>query len=119
MAKKSSNGKTAQKVGFWLFLLGIVIALLAAFVNLNGVLVTVLILLGLLVGFLNVTADETTPFLLAVVALVVVNTFGGNILQGVEVVGPNLQAFLNAVVVFVVPATLVVALRAIYSLAKN
>ena len=106
-------------VGFWLFLLGIVLSILAGFWPLGPGLTSVLIVLGLVVGFLNITSGETTSFLLAVVSLVIVNSFGGNVLGSVQVVGAPLARILNAIVVFVVPATIVVALRAIYSLAHE
>ncbi len=117
MAKNSSN--MAQKLGFWLFLLGVVISVLAGFMNLSPMLVSALVVVGLVVGFLNVTTNETTPFLLAVVSLVIVTSFGGNVLGSVQVVGAPLAKMLSALVIFVVPATIVVALRTIYSLAHN
>ncbi len=122
MAKKelaTSSGNMTQKAGFWLFLLGIVISLVAGFVNIGPGLVSVLVVLGLIIGFLNITSNETTPFLLAVVSLVIVNTFGGNVLSNVQVIGAPLARILNAIVIFVVPATIVVTLKAIYSLAKS
>jgi|SRR3989344_5050836 len=116
---KGNNGKLAQKIGFWVFLLGVILSLVAGFWELSPALISVLIVLGLIAGFLNVTATETTPFLLAVVALVVVTAFGGNVLSGVAIIGERLAAVLNAIIVFVVPATIVVSLRAIYGLAKD
>lgn len=119
MAKQKSSGSGTQKVGFWVFLLGVVVSLAAAVLPLGPGLTSLLIVLGLVVGFLNVTSNETSTFLLAVVALVIVNAFGGNILAHVEVIGERLANVLGAIVVFVVPATIVVALRTIYSLAKD
>lgn len=118
MAKEGSS-KVAQKAGFWLFLLGVVISVLAGFMELRPWLVSLLIVLGLVVGFLNVTAGEVTPFLLAAVSLVLVTSFGGNVLGNVQVVGEPLSRMLNALLVLVVPATIVVALKAIYSMAHE
>jgi len=112
MAKKGVN--VIQKIGSWAFLLGIILALVAGFWTLNPIVTGILIVLGLIVGLLNVTGKETTPFLLATVSLVIVSTFGGDVLS---VVSPVLQNMLNALIVFVIPATIVVAVKAVYNLA--
>ncbi len=112
MAKKVSM---MQKLGSWAFIVGIVISLVAGFWQLGIVLTAVLIVLGLIVGFLNVTGSESTPFLLATVSLVIVSSFGGAILANVSLV---LQNMLNALIVFVIPATIIVAIKSVYSLAK-
>jgi hypothetical protein len=108
-----------QKVGSWAFIVGVVIALIAGFWPLNAVVTSVLLILGLIVGFLNVSGSETMPFLLASVSLVIVSSFGGNLLGAIQVVGPKIQAVLTTLVNFVIPATIVVALKAIYALAKD
>jgi len=116
VAKKVS---VVQKIGSWAFILGIVIALIAGFWQLNVVVTSVLIVLGLIVGFLNVTGHETTHFLLATVALVIVSTFGGDVLASVAVIGKTMQQTLHAIIVFVIPATIVVAIKAVYELASS
>ena len=78
-----------------------------------------MILLGLIVGLLNVTGRETTPFLLASVSLVIVSSLGGPILVGVALIGTTLQSILNAMIVFVIPATIIVSMKAIYALAHD
>jgi hypothetical protein len=113
MAKESN---VIQKIGSWAFLIGVIIAIIAGFWKLNTIMTAVLIILGLIVGFLNVTGKETTPFLLATVALVIVTYFGGNVLAPVS---DTLQQILNAIIVFVIPSTIVVALKAIYALASD
>jgi hypothetical protein len=112
------------KVGSWAFIIGVVIALIVGIVNKgagNDVTTTVLVILGLIVGFLNVTGRETTPFLLAAVALVIVTSpnLGGGSLGGVASVGPYLQGILGAMTIFVIPATIIVALKAIWALAHD
>ena len=122
--KKSQSGvpnenKAVQKIGSWSFLIGTFIAIVAGFMtggSLYPVMVGVLVILGLIVGFLNVTGRETTPFLLSTVVLVIVADFGG---RALSVVSPVLQQIFNAIVVFVVPSTIVVALKAIYALASD
>ena len=121
----ASNG-SLQAIGSWAFLLGVFIAIIAGALLLtdksNPALTTVtsfLVLLGTIVGLLNVTTRETNSFLLASVALVLVSGFGITVYSDVLKVGPYLQAMLVAILQFVVPATIVVALKAVFSLAER
>ncbi len=109
------------KVGSWAFIIGVVVALLLGIFSSGDtpVATTVLIILGLIVGLLNVTGRETTPFLLATVSLVIVSTMGGPVLAAVAQIGPKLQGILGAITTFVIPATIIVALKAIYALAHD
>ena len=119
MAKGSTN--LLAKVGSWAFIIGVLIALVVGILNPteNTVATTILIVLGLIVGFLNVTGRETTPFLLAALSLVLVAKFGGDVLGMVSGIGIYLQSMLTALMTFVVPATIIVALKAIYALAHD
>jgi len=120
MAKQSTN--LLAKVGSWAFIIGVIIALLVGIVSAGkggAVTTSILILLGLIVGFLNVTGKETTPFLLATVSLVIVAALGGNTLASVATVGLYLAGILNALMTFVIPATIIVALKAIWALAHD
>lgn len=120
--KKMVQGRapnTAARVGTWAFILGTLIAVVAGFFTLGPGTVSLLILLGLVVGILNITSAETSSFLLATVALVIVAGFGGSVFADVALVGPYFQRILNAIIVFVVPAAIIVALRSIYSLASD
>ena len=117
MAKQTN---LLAKVGSWAFIIGVIIALIVGiFSGANAVTTTVLIVLGLIVGFLNVTGRETTPFLLAAISLVIVSSFGGAALGGVPAIGDTLGGTLAALLTFVVPATIIVALKAIYALAHD
>ncbi|HLD18545.1 MAG TPA: hypothetical protein VJB90_00880 [Candidatus Nanoarchaeia archaeon] len=114
-----------QKVGGWAFIVGLVIAVLAGVVvkdaNVNNWLILVLGVLGLVVGFLNVTARESTPFLVAGIALVVSATSFNAVLGRVPAsqVVTVIQTVLGNIAVFVAPAAVLVALRAIYALASS
>lgn len=122
---RASDG-SLQAIGSWAFLLGVFVAIIVGALLLtdrsNPALTTVisfLVLLGTIVGLLNVTTKETNAFLLASVALVLVSGFGITVYSDVLWVGPYLQAILVAILAFVVPATIVVALKAIFSLAER
>ena len=109
-----------QKIGSWAFIVGVVLAVvLAIFTQLNPWLTSVLIVLGLVIGLLNVATTETQPFLLAALALVIVSGFTStnSVITQVAVIGPVLGRIFTAILLLVVPATIVVALRSIYALA--
>ena len=114
--KKGVN--VVQKVGSWAFIVGLIIAIIAGFWPLGAVMTTVLIVLGLIVGFLNVTGKETNSFLFATLVLVVMSSLGGQMLSEVQFVGPMLQSIFSAMMLFIIPAALIVALKAVYALAE-
>jgi len=103
-------------VGSWAFVIGVIMALvLGVFGPLSTLMTTLLMLLGLIVGFLNVTQRESKTFLLAAVSLVIVSNFGRTSLETIEV----LVNMLNALMVLFVPATIIVALKTVFVAAKK
>jgi len=116
MAKGKSN--LAALVGGWGFVVGFLLAIvlgLGLVDQWKGTVVLVLVLLGLVVGFLNVTHSETSAFLVAGTVLVLVSSLGANILSDVELLARVLQGILT----LFVPATLIVALRSVFVLARK
>ena len=83
MAKKQSM----NMIGSWSFLIGLVIAILIPLfgVALSNTLVMVLIVIGLIIGLLNIGDEEVTPFLLSGTALVIVSAFGVDVVRSVPV----------------------------------
>ncbi|MFA6072747.1 MAG: hypothetical protein WC758_01395 [Candidatus Woesearchaeota archaeon] len=115
---------TTSKLGVWAFIVGVILALVGGVIVglLNAgetVITAILIVLGLVVGFLNVTDKETKDYLLASVSLILVTYFGGATLGMVPVIGSYLSSVFSAIMTFVIPATIVVALKAIYNLAQD
>ena len=127
MAKAMSMSKSAdgslQSIGSWAFLLGVVVAIIAGALlpdkSTTPTVTSFLVLLGTIVGLLNVTTRETNSFLLASVSLVLVTALGGSVVSGVVSVGQYLGSMLDSILVFVVPATIVVALKTIFALAER
>lgn len=114
------------KIGNWAFILGVILAILGG--ALGGYLsayapwiTLLLVILGLIVGFLNISQKETMEFLIAAIALVVVGTAAqlSTIDSVVPLLGSMIQAMVANVAVFVTPAALVVSLKAVYSLSKS
>jgi hypothetical protein len=111
-----------SKMGEWAFLVGFIIAIVVSLfqvsINVEGWLVLLLVVFGLIVGFLNVTEKETTPFLVASIALVITGT-ASSYLSIIPAIGPYMTNIVQNIAVFVTPAAVVVALKAIHSLAKD
>lgn len=111
----------AKKMGELAFLGGVGIAILAALLPLDQYLGNVrllLVVLGLVVGLLNITASETSDFLIAAVALLAASSAQGT-LDMLPWVGRYLALMVGNIAVFVVPAAVLVALKAVNALAKD
>ncbi|MEK6848980.1 MAG: hypothetical protein AABY01_00235 [Nanoarchaeota archaeon] len=104
------------KIGHWAFIVGILLAVIAGLIpQLQTSTVTwILVILGLVVGLLNISAKETTEFLVAVVALLIVGSAGA-----IPALGGLVLAILANIVALSAPAALIVAIKAIYSLAAD
>ena len=101
-------------IGRWAFIGGIILSLLAGFSQ-SSVWLTVLFVLGLIVGFLNIAERESVPFLVAVITLLLIGAVG---LQAGKLAYPALVSILNNFVAFVAAAGLVVAIKQIVATAK-
>lgn len=104
-----------QKLGKWAFIAGIVLAVIAAFLTQVSWIYWVLAVLGVIVGFLNVTAEETRGFLLAAIALILSATS----VQAIPYIGQMVTHIMANVVAFIAAAVLVVALKALFETAKD
>jgi len=103
------------QLGKWAFIGGIVLAVVAAFVSQTSWIYWALAVLGLIVGFLNVTAEETKGFLLSAVALIL----SASAVQGIPLVGELVTAIMGNLVAFMSAAVLVVALKSLFESAKD
>ena len=105
-----------SKLGHWAFIVGILIAIIAGLVPAwqTPTITWVLVILGLIVGLLNITAKETVEFLVASIALLVIGSAGA-----IPALGTIILSVLANIVAFVAPAALVVALLSIYKLAQK
>ena len=112
----------ASKIGEWAFIIGVILAVLFGLVPLQyeGWATLVLVVLGLVVGFLNISEKESTPFLVAAAALMITSASGQTLSKiPPEALGTFLQSAVGKIAVFVAPGAIVVALKAIQSLAKD
>ena len=112
-----------KKIGEWAFIVGVLIAIVVGLFSkisesTGGYLVLLLVVLGLIVGLLNITEKEMTPFLIASAVLLITGTTKDT-LAIIPTIGPYLEGIVKNIAVFVTPAAIVVALKAIQSLAKD
>ncbi len=114
-----------QKIGVYSFLAGVAIAVLAGIAGglaaaYAGSLTLILVILGLIVGYLNISDKETLPFTVASIGLIVA---GSANLTSIDTVvsglGTVLQAILANIIVFIAPAVIIVGLKVVYALAKT
>jgi len=118
-----------QAIGAGAFVLGLFLAILSSTAirilvpEISGYLPLVLVVLGLVVGFLNIGDKEIQSFLIAGIALVVAGIPNGTLLTTLDAVIPNLgtalTAMLGGISTFAAPAVLVVSLKAFYNLSKT
>jgi len=122
-AKKAKEEKEAIKIGEVAFLAGVLIAVISGIlaykplgVGLDEALIAyVLFGLGVLVGLLNLRKEEYTTFLLASLIFLVPLTVGAEQLSGLE----WLFSIIKFIGVFVLPAALIVAFKAIWDTASQ
>ncbi len=113
-------------IGAWAFLIGVVIAIgvgVFAKDSIEPFVLAVLTLLGLVVGYFVAEKDVST-FLLASVSVVIVSFAGvqGSVLSA-AISGINLNriitSILGALLFLFIPATIIVAIKTVFSLAKS
>ncbi len=111
MAKNASN-----VIGSWAFLIGVILAVVLGFMNIaSNVWTITLVAIGIIVGLLNIADKEAGPFLLSGAVLVIVSSLG----QGEVGAIPALGRVLEALLTIFVPATIIVAIKNVFGLAKH
>lgn len=104
-------------IGFWAFIVGLIVAVIGGIIApQNTAIIIVLIILGLIIGFLNITAKEFMLFLLAVIALIV----AGNVFAPLKAlgIGKILGGILGYVATLMAPAAVVAAIKALWAVGK-
>jgi hypothetical protein len=111
------KGNTLAMIGFWAFIVGLILAVIfGIFAPQTEWVIIVLVILGLIVGFLNITAKEITLFLVATIALIVVgNVFAPLTILGI---GKFLGGILSLVATLMAPAAIIAAVKALWSVGK-
>lgn len=116
-------------VGAWMFLIGVVVATVGGVVlsfgyAVNPIILAILALLGFIAGFtVDVQGNGGSKFLVSAVALVIVSFAGQQGIAEVHFVGLNIGKLISStlagLLVLLVPATIVVAIKNLFSLSQR
>ena len=121
-----------KRIGNYAFIIGVVLALVLGLIpaavlgSAYGMLASLLVVLGIIVGFINVTGKETKEFLLVAAVLIITAGIGAGaglsaagLFGGVQFIGQYLAGVFGQLLAFIIPVTVVVALKDIIELSKN
>ena len=116
-----------QKIGHYSFIGGVIIAVVLGLASgalgatTAAWLTSLLVVLGLIVGFLNVVGKEVKDFMLVATVLIIAAFAGdaSDTLGGVQFIGEYLAGIFSNLLAFVVPATVVVGLKEIWAMGQN
>ena len=119
-------------VGAWAFLVGVVLAVMVGvfttlikipyLVTYSAQIYGLLVLIGIVVGsFIKVDGKESHAFLIAGSVLVIVSKFGRESVSGSLIglgLGDVVSSIFGALLILFIPATIIVALKTVFSIAK-
>ena len=105
-------------VGKWAFLAGILLAVLAGFFTIPYIM-TILAVLGLVVGFLDITSRESHKYLMSVVALLVIGTASISTFSALGSFYGLTESIITNVIAFVAASGLVVAIKEILTMGRD
>lgn len=116
-----------NQIGHYSFVIGVIIAIVlgiaaSALGEVGSWLISLLIIFGMIVGFLNISATEAKEFLLVASALVLIAYAGinqTNSFANVALIGTYLKGTFDSILAFVVPAGVIVALKKVWLMARG
>jgi hypothetical protein len=129
--EKIDKGMKLSHFGTIIFGIGLLIVVITSLVATYGTLTVmatkiitgILIMIGIIVGLINITSKETVAFLIsAVVVVMLIGPFMANVIQtfGVGQEGSKLIGGLfKNIIGLIVPAALVVAIKTLFTIAKD
>ena len=112
MAKVSKG----NLIGSWAFLIGVIVAIVLGFMGtLSDTMRIVLVVIGLIVGLLNIADEEVSPFLMSGAVLIIASSLGASEVSTIT----WLSGILSALMLIFVPAVVIVAIKNVFSLARH
>lgn len=109
-----------RTLGGWAFIIGLILAIILAILGTQETWpMYLLVVLGLIVGLLNITDKEVGSFLIAAIAFLMTFTALGAVAEGIPGIGDNISAFFTLVNAFIAPAAAVVAFKELFAHTKN
>ena len=125
-----------EAISRWAYLLFVIIAVVmglvvgymawsegswAAVADVNGWVLLIMLILGIIIGLTSITTKEVTPFLIATVALVVAAS--ANVWSPLSQIHALLDfwatGILSYIVAFAAPAAVIIAIKEVLTLAKQ
>lgn len=121
-----------NSIGAWAFLVGVILAIIIAlikvfsidaFVKFNQLFYIILLVMGVIIGSINVRSKDINTFLLAGTVIVIASKFGlegfadrfGGSLLAINI-GLMGQEIFGALLVLFLPAVIIVALKSVFSI---
>ncbi len=120
-----------NSVGAWAFLIGVILALsiglfttllpVPSLIEYSAQIYGVLVILGLIVGFMISSGKDSQTFLTTGTILVIISYFGMESVSGTLIgigLSDTVKSIFSALLALFVPATIIVALKSLFSIAK-
>ena len=108
-----------KALGKWAFIIGLIVAIVMAFISgYTATVLLILFILGLVVGFLNITEKNTIKFLVATATLLILGVASISALSVLGIISSYLNAILANFIAFVSAAALVVSIKAVTDTSK-
>lgn len=89
--------------------------------NTDAYVTLVLLILGIIIGFVSITAKEVAPFLIAAIALIVASA--SNVWSPLDTIHALLYhwayAILKYIVAFTAPAAVIIAIKAVFAMTES
>ena len=123
-----------EKIAKWAFTIFVILAVImglvvgymayandANYANTNAYVTLIMLILGVIVGLVSITAKEAMPFLIATIALIVASS--ANVWSPLATIHPLLSdwatAILNFIVAFAAPAAVLNAIKSVFAMARE
>ena len=122
-----------EQVARWAYTIFVVLAIVAglavgymawngnAIADINGWVILVMLILGIIIGLTSITTKEVTPFLIASIALIVAASY--DVWSGLAVIHDLLYALAfyvtRYIVAFAAPAAILIAMKSVLAMAKE
>lgn len=130
--KKMAITSRENSISAWIFLIGVILAVFIGIITailpapkisqFSSVIYGILVLLGIFVGMkIDVSEKHSHTFLISSAVLVIVSKFGMESVLGSLIgigIGDLVSSVFGALLVLFVPATIVVALKTVFSMTK-
>lgn len=119
-------------IGAWAFLIGVVLAIIIGISasrlipidvigKHGGWIYGLLLIIGIFIGFVNINEKDAQTFMIAGAVIVIISNYGIVGVKGTLIgagLGNTILAVFGALIALFTPATIIVALKTVFSLAR-